>query len=215
MSRFEIMQGEVSDIDDPDRRGRIKAKCRGMLAEGVALPDWIEPTFPWTSEGDAGWFFLPAVGTGVDLLIRTGSDNDDVADAGMLLAPEIRWIGALYTGKNAVPKEFAEAKTYGKRFGLKTPGGLLLMFDESVAAIVLKYGDLRLGSADAAEPLVLGNVFASFAGSLLDAIIGHTHLDSIGGATGAPVNIAAFQALKADPITSKAILADHAFTRKG
>ena len=73
---------------------------------------------------------------------------------------------------------------------------------------------IKLGS-DAAdtENLILGQVFKTFASSLLDYLIAHTHATAV-GPSGPPNNAADFAVLKVSPITDESILSDVAFTEK-
>jgi hypothetical protein len=179
----------------------------------VEFPEWVEPTFPYTGANDAGWFFLPDVDTPVDVMIAIGGEHDDVDGEGFLLNPQPRWIASSYSEMGDVPSEFRNAKTYGKRMGIKTPKGQVLMFADDINETILKYGRLRLGSEGADEPIVLGDVFRTFAGDLIDLILSHTHPTGT-GPSGVPINAADFVNLKASPIDDAAIVSDRAFTEK-
>ena len=202
---------KVTSIDDPEQRGRLKVECRALVEDGVELPDWVEPAFPYVGSGDAGFFFLPDVGEFVELEVLTGDADEDFSGVAFQANPDLRWISCLYTDGDAVPAEFREK--YGKRMGIKTPSGSFLMFDEDTKDLVLKAGGkVLVGSPDSDEPLVLGNKFKDFAGRLIDAILAITVTTSTGPSTLPLLNAATFAALKAELAT---LLSDIAFTEKG
>lgn len=208
----ETVEAVVTSIADPEQRGRIKVTSRALAAEGVEIPDWVEPRFPYTGKNDAGWFFLPDPDTMVELELVAGSSQYAYDTEAIILHPQYRWRACIYNDTSDVPSEFRSS--YGKRMGLKTPKGQVLMFDEAATeTVLLGFLKLKLGSESSDENLVLGQIFKTFASSLLDGIVAHTHQTGTGPSS-PPINAATFTALKASPITDEAILSDKSFTEK-
>lgn len=126
----------VTSIDDPDKRGRIKVSCPGLMGSddeddvGGQLPMWVEPCYTW------GWFIVPDVGETVEIVVYISGDDDESFKQGALESLNPRWRGERYwTDPEAetartVPEDFT-ATNYGKRRGLATPQGHVLMFDDT------------------------------------------------------------------------------------
>jgi uncharacterized protein involved in type VI secretion and phage assembly len=55
-------RGAVTDVDDPEKRGRIKAKVPSVLGEQAT--GWCTPCVPYAGS-DVGIAFIPEVGSGV------------------------------------------------------------------------------------------------------------------------------------------------------
>lgn len=89
--------------------------------------------------------------------------------------------------------------------------GETLLYNSFGQLIYLSDGKIQIGSKAAAENLVLGQVFKTFAANLLELIANHTHA----GLGYPPANAADFEALKSSPINDGAILSDENFTEKG
>lgn len=209
----EVYEATVTDTADPDQRGRLKVTCGAITAEGLDLPEWVEmAASPYSGKGDAGMFFLPDLGEVVEIEAVVGSSDDDVGGLAMLTSPDYRWRCCIFPDTASVPEEFRT--NYGKRMGIKTPSGQIFMFDEALKQIVLKAGKLRLLSEGADEPIPLGNVLTAFLTSFLDQYLAHTHGTGTGPSS-PPLNAAATVTLKADKITSGAILSDAVFVQKG
>lgn len=133
--------GTVTDVDDPERRGRVKVACAslmGMDEDGLAreYPNWVEPVFGWrTSALDAetgdgatcGFFFVPGVGTNVVLDITEGSSFDEAPGQASISSPDPRYLGCLLSPGESIGDEFST--NYPARFGWKAPNGALLFFD--------------------------------------------------------------------------------------
>ena len=75
-------------------------------------------------------------------------------------------------------------------------------------------GNIKIGSKDATEPVVLGERLKSVLETLIDQIVSHTHIGNMGAPTSPPVNAAGFTSLKAGTISNKDILADNVFSEK-
>jgi hypothetical protein len=121
----------VTDSDDPQKRGRIKVACAALLGdEDSPLPMWVEPVPQW------GWFVVPDVGEIVEVEVTTGSSEDEQPGQMSIDNLDIQWRGQRYYGNTEgdaptpVPEDFT-ATNYGKRRGFATPGGHVLLFDDT------------------------------------------------------------------------------------
>lgn len=200
-----VYEAQVSRADDPEERGRIKVRCRGLLGQGVEMPDWLEPTFPFAGQG-WGLFLLPAVGDYVEIEVTTGDSYDDVGGEAMLLNPEARWRSGLYRSKDDVPAEF-RGKHYGKRTGLRGRGGQVLILDDDAASMILAASAVLLGGADADEQAALGNALVAHLSDLMDTLAAHTHTSAAPTLpTTPPINAASFAAYKASPLGDGSLL---------
>lgn len=89
-----------------------------------------------------------------------------------------------------------------------------VLYNAFGAKIVLDKLKIQVGSEDADEPLVLGKVMLDFAGKLLDAISQLTVVcTSPGNSSSPPVNIAAFQGLKAQFVVLQTLVSKSVFTQ--
>ncbi len=127
----------VTANNDDEQRGRIKVACAQLLGdEDTELPMWIEPVFDW------GWFYVPDVGETIDVIIITGSDDDESYGQMSIDNLDIHWDGNRYftdqapenenTAPTPVHPDFIES--YGKRRGFTTPNGHVFMFDDTADA---------------------------------------------------------------------------------
>ena len=132
----------VADNNDEEKRGRIRVVCAGILGDEETIYDeWVEPAFPW------GWFFVPDVGEQVSLEVSTASSEDEHAGQFTIDNMNPTWKGVRYitraeintgdtdeeTTVKAVPRPVNDIflTNYGKRRGFATPGGHVLMFDDT------------------------------------------------------------------------------------
>jgi len=129
--RTEHYPAKVTDSDDPEKRGRIKVACAALLGdEESPLPMWVEPVPQW------GWFIVPDVGEIVEVEVVTGSSEDEQPGQMAIDNLNIRWQGQRHYGNEEgdaptpVPEDFT-ASNYGKRRGFATPGGHVLLFDDT------------------------------------------------------------------------------------
>lgn len=127
---IESYSARVTANDDPEKRGRIRITCVGLLGDDETdLPMWVEPSLTW------GWFFVPDVGEIIEIECVTGSAQDESQGQMSLDNLDIRWKGVRYYNEDEdVPTEihpkFSE-KNYGKRRGFATPLGHVFVFDDT------------------------------------------------------------------------------------
>lgn len=133
----------VTAIEDPEKRGRIRVACAALMGdEETEMPQWVEPVYEW------GWFVVPDPGEVVDLEVTEGHHDDEHFGQSSIANLDPRWRGRYWGGndtevKRPVPADFTT--NYGKRRGFATPGGHVMMFDDTEGAkkfsITWKGGD--------------------------------------------------------------------------
>jgi len=92
--RFEIHTGIVTNIEDPEKRGRIKCRIPTIMEE----TDWIPGLFPY-AEIEGGFMMLPEVDTQVLVLILIDSVHDIVPAETFITSGWMRWMGGQYSKK--------------------------------------------------------------------------------------------------------------------
>jgi hypothetical protein len=122
----------VMTIEDPEKRGRIKVACVGLLGdEDTEVPQWIEPNLQW------GWFVVPDPGEIVEIEAVMSDDQDEIFGQSSIENMELRWSGRRSWTNDSVEdgeprpinKEFEI--NYGKRRGFATPTGHIILFDDT------------------------------------------------------------------------------------
>lgn len=110
----------------PEMRGAVSVACESLLDSGegkvekTELPEPVFPSFAFAGNG-FGVFYVPPVGSFVELEVESGAQSVDYAN--------IKYRAMLYSYNTELPSEFQQ--NYGKRYGIKTPGGFLIFIDES------------------------------------------------------------------------------------
>lgn len=142
MARSRWYEAEVTDVKDPERRGRIKVRCQTLLdrdeevgeTDAPELPDWLEPMFFAAGTPDQnggkpyGFFFVPCVGDTVE--IEVSDDAEMETENGM------RWRCCVYPNSDSVPglfkgeigEETDPEELYPHIRGILTPGDQGLIF---------------------------------------------------------------------------------------
>lgn len=121
----------ATDAGEKFQRGRIKVRSLSLLgSDDAVLQEWIEPCFDW------GWFQIPDIGEQVEIEVVSGSDKDEVPGQAFLETPDYRYRAKrFYDSEAETPKtpvnEMFTSSNYGKRRGFATPGGHILMFDDT------------------------------------------------------------------------------------
>jgi hypothetical protein len=126
---LEKKYAEVTNVDDPDRLGRIKVKCAAILADEIELPDWIEPKFAYVSPGKIGWFSVPEIGSIVEIEYPISSAYDEFAAETQLHMNDWRYVCTTYSDAQELPEIFKT--NYPKRAGQVYPNGWMVYFDYS------------------------------------------------------------------------------------
>lgn len=127
----ETYPARVTKNEDPDKRGRVKVVCAGLMGDDeTELPGWIEPALDW------GWFFVPDIGELIEICCVAENDQQENASYQAFLEnPELKWTGVRYQslegGTPRPPNPLMTDKNYGKRRGFATPLGHVLIFDDT------------------------------------------------------------------------------------
>src|SRR5438105_7908553 len=103
-------RGQVTDNNDPDSLGRIKAKVPRLL--GDEETGWALPAFIYGGASEQGLFAVPDVGAGVWIEFEGGDLSYPI------------WSGTWYTS-GAVPESAPPSKKV-----LKTASGHKIVFDD-------------------------------------------------------------------------------------
>jgi hypothetical protein len=174
-------RGFVTDNDDPDRLGRVRAKVPRLL--GDEETGWALPAFAYGGASEQGLFAVPDREAGVWIEFEEGSLNKPL------------WSGTWYTG-GAIPESSTPSKKVfktksGHKIILDDDGNRLEITDSNGNSIVLEEGDITVnaGSAakiiinapkielveNAAHPLVLGDSLLKYLNQLVQIYASHTH----------------------------------------
>ena len=114
-------RGIVTDVDDPEGLGRIKAKVKEVLGDLDSC--WATPCLPFTGDGE-GQFTIPPVNAGVWIEFEAGDPSRPI------------WTGGWW-GKDQPPKDETGASASPTLKVLRTTQGLLLALDDDNKTIAL------------------------------------------------------------------------------
>lgn len=141
----------VTDNDDDEKRGRIKANCASLLGidpesgEARELPMWIEPAFPQgipdSEDQISGFFGVPGVGCTVEIEVTVSSDSDQSPDQASLAQLDPKWIACLINQGESLSDDFK--KNYPDRMGWRSKTGLFVIFDDKDGEIILNHSDKK------------------------------------------------------------------------
>ena len=115
---FGLYPARVSDLVDPDGKGRIKVRLPSFGAAGESVFAWATLLTPYADQ-DQGLEILPEVDSQVVLAFEAGDPT----------RPYI--VGACWNGRRALPEAAAAANDLRT---LKTRSGSLLQFDDREGA---------------------------------------------------------------------------------
>ncbi|SHN13572.1 phage baseplate assembly protein V [Cryptosporangium aurantiacum] len=185
-------EGVVTDVTDPEKIGRIRARVPALLGEDVDT-GWALPCVPVGGTAKVGMLFLPAIGATVWIEFAGGDVSRPIWSGTFWSAPESTG-GADDLGTEAGPE--APTADDGKDATatlavLRTSSGHELTFDDDGQVVLLANGNgtcsvrfekdgsvvvtaekVKLG-AEASESVVLGNTFQQFFNA-------HTHPTGVG-----------------------------------
>ena len=141
----------VTDNNDDEMRGRIKANCASLLGidpesgEARELPMWIEPTFPQLipdAEGNlSGFFGVPGVDATVEIEITASSDSDQSPDQASLAQLDPKYIACLINQGEKLSPDFK--KNYPHRTGWRSKNGNFVIFDDKTDEIIVQHSDKK------------------------------------------------------------------------
>lgn len=168
-------EGVVTNVDDPKKLGRIKAKVPAVLGKDVES-GWALPCAPFGGGKDRGMLMLPEVGDTVWMEFAAGQIGRPIWSGGFWGAPESTEgpddLGTkvgnevpTHDGKEAGPKRHILRTKFGHRLVLDDEGEVLVLQHGSGKALlrITKAGEVVveaekiLFGPNAKEPLVLGN----------------------------------------------------------
>jgi uncharacterized protein involved in type VI secretion and phage assembly len=109
-------RGIVTDNQDPDQQGRIKAKVPALFSDEET--GWAMASVPYANAGH-GFFFLPEVNDTVWIEFEAGDPSRPI------------WTGCWWTNNNA-PQSDPKVKV------IETAGGLHLLMDDTGQKIEIK-----------------------------------------------------------------------------
>jgi len=92
--KYEFHTGIVKDIEDPEKRGRIRCKIPTL----IEMSDWIPGLFPHCGSGE-GFMMLPEKESQVLILVLMETDSDLQPGESFINAGWMRWIGGQYSKK--------------------------------------------------------------------------------------------------------------------
>jgi len=96
---YGIYQGIVTNVKDPEKRGRIKVKCPDVL-DGTVESAWCDPCVPVCFD-NGGDFFIPPKNEAVWLMFIAGDPNKPVYMGGWWQKNQ-SLLGTNYTNVNEV-----------------------------------------------------------------------------------------------------------------
>lgn len=200
--KTKLTQGKVSSNEDGAKAGRVEIN----VAEGEGVyPEPFDAVFM------SGWCWPPEPGETVAGFVPDDEDQVEFAD-------EVKWFGCIYDQENPVAEEFKE--DYPKARGFKTKAGHLFFLNDKngkeeitfkhkngMMVSITKDG-IFFGSQDAAEPVVLGELWKTMQSSFMQAFLDHKHPTGT-GPSGPPLppELTTVTNLKAD-VDGKAHLSD-------
>src|SRR4051812_21838111 len=103
-------RGEVTDNNDPDSLGRLRARVPRLL--GDKETGWALPAFPYGGASEQGFFAMPDVGAGVWIEFEEGNLSYPI------------WSGTWYSS-GTIP----ESAQFAQKV-LKTSSGHKIVFDD-------------------------------------------------------------------------------------
>jgi phage baseplate assembly protein gpV len=118
---FGKYRGQVTDNDDPDNLGRIRAKVPRLL--GDEETGWALPAFAYGGAGEQGFFAVPDVDAGVWIEFEGGDLSYPV------------WSGTWYTS-GAIPESAKPSKKV-----IKTKSGHKIVFDDDGGSLQIVDGN--------------------------------------------------------------------------
>ncbi len=179
-------RGVVTNVDDPEQRGRILAQVPDVL--GLSETTWATPCTPYPGVGE-GWFAIPAIGAGVWIEFEAGDPTRPI------------WTGGWF-GPGEIPRDEAGTSASPRLKVLRTSTGLILALDDHGSTIALSDGNgnnllkIRMNEGEvrvrastkvivdaphielgalASHPLVFGDALLQYVNQLVTLFNSHMH----------------------------------------
>jgi uncharacterized protein involved in type VI secretion and phage assembly len=174
-------RGQVTDNDDPDNLGRIKAKVPRLLGDEEI--GWALPAFPYGGASEQGFFAVPDTGAGVWIEFEGGDLSYPI------------WSGTWYT-TGAIPESAQPGKKVlktksGHKIVLDDDGGTLEITDSNANTVTMDSSTIKIaaGSATtividapqialvqgATHPLVFGDSLLQYLSQIVSLYQSHVH----------------------------------------
>jgi|SRR2546421_755262 len=174
-------RGQVTDNDDPDNLGRVKAKVPHLL--GDEETGWALPAFAYGGASEQGLFAVPDMGAGVWIEFEGGDLSYPI------------WSGTWYTS-GAIPESAKPGKKVlktkaGHKIVLDDDGGSLEITDSNGNSITMDKRVIKISAGDATKivinapqielvenathPLVFGDKLLQYLNQLVQTYQTHMH----------------------------------------
>ena len=174
-------RGHVTDNDDPEKLGRVKATVPRVL--GDVATGWALPVFSYGGASEQGFFAVPDVGAGVWIEFEGGDVSYPV------------WSGTWYTS-GAIPESATPAKKVlktksGHKIVLDDDGGSLEITDSNGNTVTMDSSTVKVAAGKATKviidspqieivdgathPVVFGDELLKYLNQIVQTFAMHTH----------------------------------------
>jgi hypothetical protein len=190
---FGKYRGQVTDNNDPDNLGRIKAKVPRVLSDEET--GWALPAFIYGGATDQGLFALPDVGAGVWIEFEGGDLSYPI------------WSGTWFTSGDIPESAQAGKKVFktksGHKIVLDDDGGTLEIADSNGNSVTMDASTVKIAAGGAVKvvidatqielvdgatsPLVLGDQLMQYLNQLVQMFNSHMHPGEVAPPLGGPV----------------------------
>lgn len=143
---FGKYRGEVTDNDDPDQLGRIRARVPRLLGEQQT--GWAIPAYPYGGKADQGWVFLPDQGASVWIEFEGGDLSYPIWSGA--------WFGDGELPDQAVPGKKVLKTTSGHKIVFDDDEGSLEITDSNANSIIMDATTIKISTGDATKVIVEG-----------------------------------------------------------
>jgi uncharacterized protein involved in type VI secretion and phage assembly len=178
---FGKYRGQVTDNDDPDDLGRIRAKVPRLL--GTEETGWALPAFIYGGASEQGLYAVPDVGAGVWIEFEGGDLSYPI------------WTGTWYTSgaipEGAKPAQKVLKTKSGHKVVLDDDAGTLEITDSNGNSLTMDSSTIKVKAGDATKivieaqniehvenaehPLVFGDKLLDYLGQLENTYNMHLH----------------------------------------
>lgn len=116
---------------DGKKLGQIFVKSHELMGDMTTeYPHPVDPVFDWS------WFYIPDIGEEIEIEVLVSDDQMEDAKHGEFTASQqVRWRNKRWGSEEGdqprPPDPLFTDKNYGKRRGMATPKGHILMFDDT------------------------------------------------------------------------------------